>query len=216
MGMSVPCERAFLNAYAVLTAVLATSAFANGTGWYNPTQISTGRFEYSQKCSVCHGAQLEGGGAPALKGKQFELQWNGRTLATLYNYVHNNMPLGLGADLPSQDYANVVAFILAQSGLPAGNEMFTPRTPMDRVLELPGTSASASAAAAASAAPGQVKIGELYGALAQPTTSRPTQAELDAADAATTNWLMYNKGYRGERYSLLKKITADTTHALEK
>ena len=212
MGMRAPCKRAFLQTSAMMTVLLATSALADGTGWYNPSQISKGRFEYSQKCSVCHGAQLQGGGAPALKGKQFELQWNGRTLATLYNYIHRNMPLGLGADLPSQEYADIVAYLLAQSGLPAGNEMFTPRTPMDRVMELPGT--SASAAAAASATPGQVKIGELYGTLAQPTTARPTQAELDAADAATTNWLMYNKGYRGERYSLLKRITADNASKL--
>ena len=79
-------------------------------------------------------------------------------------------------------------------------------------MALGGT--SASAAAAGSAAPGQVKIGELYGALAQPTTSRPTQAELDAADTATTNWLMYNKGYRGERYSLLNRINADNASKL--
>ena len=115
------------------------------------------------------------------------------------------MPLGMGAALPSQEYADVIAFLLAQSGLPAGNEMFTPRTPMDRVLELPGQSASASAAA--SALPGKVEIGKLYGGLAQPSTSKPTQAELDQADTAPTNWLMYNKGYRGERYSLLKHIT---------
>src|SRR5213075_1758714 len=101
------------------------------------------------------------------------------------------MPLGVGGSVPSQEYADIVAFILAQDALPAGNEMFTPKTPMDRELELPGTSASA---AAGSTAPGQVKIGELYGALAQPTTSTPTQAELDAADDATTSWLMYNKG----------------------
>ena len=79
-------------------------------------------------------------------------------------------------------------------------------------MALPGT--SASAAAVGSAAPGQVKIGELYGALAQPTTSRPTQAELDAADTATTNWLMYNKGYRGERYSLLKQINTQNAGKL--
>jgi PQQ-dependent dehydrogenase (methanol/ethanol family) len=191
---------------AALATVAAQHAVADGTGWYIPSQITKGRFEYSQKCGVCHGAQLEGGGAPALKGKQFEAQWNGKTLANLYGYIHNNMPLGLGASVPSQEYADIVAFLLAESGLPAGNEMFTPRTPMDRVMVLPGT--SESAASAGNVAPRQVEIGKLYGALKQPTTSKPTQAELDAADSATTNWLMYNKGYRGERYSLLKQVNA--------
>jgi alcohol dehydrogenase (cytochrome c) len=39
-----------------------------------------------------------------------------------------------------------------------------------------------------------------------PSTTGPSQAELDAADAATDTWLMYNKGYRGERYSALDQI----------
>ena len=196
----------------LVAAPFATASFADGTGWFTSAQTAKGRFEYAQKCAVCHGAQLQGTGAPALKGTQFVAQWNGKKLSELYDYVHTNMPLGLGASLPSQEYADIVAFILAQSGLPAGNEMFTPKTPMDRVLELPGT--SASAAAAGSVAPGQVKIGELYGALAQPTTSKPTQAELDAADTATTNWLMYNKGYRAERYSLLKQINTQNAGKL--
>ena len=35
-----------------------------------------------------------------------------------------------------QDYADIVAYILAQSGVPAGTEKFTPTSPMERVLEL--------------------------------------------------------------------------------
>ena len=111
------------------------------------------------------------------------------------------MPLGQGGVADGQEYADIVAYILAQSGVPAGNEKLTPTSPMDRVLELDAVGGGRSVAASAPSAP--VKIGELYGKLAQPTTTRPTQAELDAADSATDNWLMYNKGYRGERYSTL-------------
>lgn len=189
----------------VFALVIAHTAGADGTGWYTPPQIAQGRWEYSQKCAVCHGAQLQGGGAPALKGRLFVQQWNGKKLADLYTYVHNNMPLGLGASLPSQEYADIVSFVLAQNSLPAGLEKFTPRSPMERVLDLAAAASSGNAVVSA-ATPGEIKIGSLYGPLAQPTTSTPTQAELDGADAATGNWLMYNKGYRGERYSTLKKI----------
>jgi alcohol dehydrogenase (cytochrome c) len=185
----------------------AQAALADGTGFFTATQSSQGRWEYSQKCGVCHGAQLQGGGAPALKGRLFNDQWGRKTLKDLYNYVHTNMPLGQGGELNSQEYADIVAYILAQSGLPPGDEMLTPKSPMDRVLDL-GAAAAAGGSVSASAPPAQVKIGELYGKLAQPTTSRPTQAELDDADSATNSWLMYNKGYRNERYSLLKKIDA--------
>ena len=193
---------------ALSCAGFAPRAYSDGTGWYSPSQVPSGRWEYAQQCGVCHGAQLQGTGAPALKGRIFDDQWNGRKLSALYEYVHNNMPLGRGASVPSQEYADIIAFILAQSALPAGTELFTPRTPMDRVLTLPPAEPSASASAAATAAPGEVKIGALYGVLGQPTTNTPTQTELDAADDATTNWLMYNKGYRGQRYSRLNRINS--------
>jgi PQQ-dependent dehydrogenase (methanol/ethanol family) len=189
-----------------------TPALADGTGWYAPPQVAQGRWEYSQKCGVCHGAQLEGAGAPALKGKLFIERWNGKKLSEFYEFVHTDMPLGLGASLPSQEYADIIAYLLAQNGLPAGTERFTPYSPMDRVLELAGAAASGETVAAA--VPGKVTIGALYGKLAQPSTSRPSQAELDAADAATDNWLMYNKGYRGERYSALTQINVDNAAAL--
>ncbi len=203
-------KRSYAMALGVAMMLFTQAALADGTGFFTAVQSSQGRWEYSQKCSVCHGAQLQGGGAPALKGRIFNDQWGKKTLKDFYNYVHTNMPLGQGGELNSQEYADIVSYILAQSGLPPGDEMLTPKSPMDRVLDLgaAATAAGAAGSASASAPPGQVKIGELYGKLAQPTTSRPTQAELDGADTATNNWLMYNKGYRGERYSLLKQIDA--------
>ncbi|HEV2978029.1 MAG TPA: PQQ-binding-like beta-propeller repeat protein [Casimicrobiaceae bacterium] len=186
---------------------------ANGTGFFSSAQLSQGRWEYSQKCSVCHGAQLQGGGAPALKGSEFSALWNGKTLKDFYDYVQANMPLGQGAALKGQEYADIVAYILAQVGLPAGSEKLTPTTPMDRVLDLSAAPAAGGAAVDASSA--EVKIGELYGTLSQPTTNRPTQAELDAADASTSDWLMFNKGYRGERFSTLRRINAGNADKLK-
>jgi alcohol dehydrogenase (cytochrome c) len=199
----------------VITLGLAPSTFAlaDGSGWYTPEQVAQGRWEYSQKCGVCHGQQLQGTGAPALKGKIFNEQWNGKKVSEFYGYVHTNMPLGLGASLPSQEYADIVAFLLAQSGLPAGTDKFTPYSPMDRVLEL--NAAAAAGGTVAAAAPGEIEIGKLYGNLAQPTTTTPTQAELDAADTASNDWLMYNKGYRGERYSTLTQIDRDNAGNLK-
>lgn len=191
----------------------AHEALADGTGFFSSAQLSQGRWEYSQKCSVCHGAQLQGGGAPALKGSEFSALWNGKTLKDFYDYVQANMPLGQGAALKGQEYADIVAYILAQVGLPAGNEKLTPITPMDRVLDL--SAAPTAGGAAVDAGSSEVKIGELYGTLSQPTTNRPTQAELDAADASTSDWLMFNKGYRGERFSTLRRINAGNAGKLK-
>jgi alcohol dehydrogenase (cytochrome c) len=196
-----------------MLGLAAHDVFADGTGFFSSAQLSQGRWEYSQKCSVCHGAQLQGGGAPALKGSEFSAMWNGKTLKDFYDYVQANMPLGQGAALKGQEYADIVAYILAQVGLPAGNEKLTPATPMDRVLDLSAAPTAGSAAVDASS--GEVKIGELYGTLSQPTTNRPTQAELDAADASTSDWLMFNKGYRGERFSTLRRINAGNAGKLK-
>jgi alcohol dehydrogenase (cytochrome c) len=204
----------------VLTAIAAAfalgvvdSAHADGSGWYTPPQVSQGRWEYSQKCAVCHGQQLQGAGAPSLKGRIFDDRWDGKKLSDLYGFVHNDMPLGLGASLPSQEYADIVAFLLAQNGLAAGTDKFTPYSPMDRVLEL--RAALAAGGTVASAAPGEIKIGKLFGRLTQPGSTGPTQAELDAADTANDSWLMYNKGYRAERYSTLTQINADNAAELK-
>ena len=44
--------------------------------------------------------------------------WNGKTLKDLYDYVHDRMPLGQPGSLSAEECADIVAYILAQSGLP--------------------------------------------------------------------------------------------------
>jgi len=119
------------------------------------------------------------------------------------------MPLGQGRQLDSQEYADIVAYILAQGGVPAGGEKLTPNSPMDRAVSLLDVAGAAIAPAAS-----RVEQGKLYDTLKQPSTHKPTQTELDHADSSTDNWLMYNKGYRGERYSLLARNTSDNAAKL--
>lgn len=44
----------------------------------------------------------------------------------------------------------------------------------------------------------------------------PTQEELNRADEATDSWLMYNKGYKGQRYSPLSQVNADNVSGLRR
>jgi mono/diheme cytochrome c family protein len=90
--------------------VIATEgALADGTGWFTSDQVGQGRWAYAQKCATCHGAQLQGTGAPALKGRSFNAQWNGKSLHEFYDYVHQQMPLGQAGSLKGQEYADIVA-----------------------------------------------------------------------------------------------------------
>ncbi len=204
--------RKLVFASTALALVACGAARADGVGWFTNDQVNAGRWAYEQRCGVCHGQNLEGGGAPALRGTQFNAQWNGKTLQQFYAYVHSQMPLGAAGSLKGQDYVNVVAYILSRSGIPAGTQKLTMRSPMGRVMTLSDAQTAAAPASAAPAAP--VVLGALVGAVKSPTTSTPTQAELDAADGATAHWLMYNKGYRGERYSTLSRIDASNAGAM--
>jgi len=195
----------------VARAFRSTVARADGTPWFSSDQVNAGRLSYGQSCSVCHGARLLGGGAPALTGATFDARWNGKTVQTFYQYVSQNMPLGQAGSLKPQTYADIVSFLLSNAGMVAGTQTFTPSSPMDRVLVLPAGSQPSSTAVTA---PSSVVIGKLYGPLLQPSTHGPTQAELDAADASTSDWLMYNKGYRGERYSTLSQINTSNASRL--
>ena len=127
---------------------VAPSASADGTGWFTQAQVDRGRWEYAAKCTACHGVKLQGTGAPPLKGPEFAAQWNNKTLKDLYSFVHGQMPFGLPNSLKSQEYADLVAYVLSSNGLPAGQEELTPSSSMDRVLVLGGTAPAPGVSAA--------------------------------------------------------------------
>src|SRR5215813_7113564 len=132
---------------AVLAASWALTASADeGAGWYTRDQAANGHLQYAAKCGVCHGADLKGGGAPELKGPGFVGKWNGKSLEELYTYTRQQMPKGNGDSLPPQDYADIVAYMLSQNGIPSGTIKLAAGGAMNRVLVL-------SDAAAASAQP---------------------------------------------------------------
>ena len=192
---------------------LASPALADGTGWFTQTQVDRGRWEYAAKCSSCHGTQLQGTGAPPLKGPEFSAQWSNKTLKELYGFVHGQMPFGAPDSLKGQEYADLVAYILSSNGLPAGQEELTPQSTMDRVLVLRGT-APASGVSAAAAASRAARLNQPLVPTKQPSTSRPSQDELNRADVDTRSWLLYNKGYLAHRYSSLNQIDRSNAQKL--
>ena len=202
------CTKAF-----VIILGLAASAFAlaDGSGWYTPEQVAQGRWEYSQKCSVLPRAAAAGRGRPGAQRERSSTPCGTARRSDFYGYVHTNMPLGLGALAPEPGVCRHRRLPSAQER-PAGrartNSLLT--HPMDRVLEL-NAAAAAGGTVADAAAAGEIEDRRaLRNARAADDDNRPTQAELDAADTSTDNWLMYNKGYRGERYSTLRRSTPKT------
>jgi len=81
---------------AALTVSLSHLASAQGAkpALYTADQATAGAAVYSQACAACHGAQLEGVAAPALKGANFgEMATaQGLTVDALVDVIANTMP----------------------------------------------------------------------------------------------------------------------------
>jgi polar amino acid transport system substrate-binding protein len=89
---------------------------------YTAEQATAGAAVYSQACAACHGTQLEGVAAPALKGSVFGEMASAQSLTaqTLLDVIVNTMPQSDPGSLKPEDNAAVTAYILQQNGYPAG------------------------------------------------------------------------------------------------
>jgi len=99
------------------------SAQATKPALYTADQATAGAAVYSQACAACHGPQLEGVAAPALKGSVFgEMATaQGLTVDSLFDVIANTMPQSDPGSLKPDEYAAVTAYILQQNGYPAGS-----------------------------------------------------------------------------------------------
>ena len=95
-----------------------SSARAEPAGaYYTARQATAGAQDYALSCSRCHGAQLQGVGAPPLIGPGFRNRWPVRTL---YHFVSHQMPADRRGSLSPAKYDAIVAFLLQRNGHPAG------------------------------------------------------------------------------------------------
>jgi mono/diheme cytochrome c family protein len=116
----------------VLVAAVAPAHADDGAdsirgGVYTEVQAGRGAFSYPVACGKCHGYLLDGApddpdmfSTPPIGGPKFLRNWNGRSLAALYEYSRTTMPANNPGFLPDQELADVLAYLLQRSGLPAG------------------------------------------------------------------------------------------------
>ena len=107
----------------LLLAPLAANAQSAKPALYTDAQAQAGTAIYSQACAACHGQQLEGVAAPALKGSAFGEMANaqGLTADALLDVISNTMPQSDPGSLKTDEYNAVTAYILQQNGYPAGS-----------------------------------------------------------------------------------------------
>ncbi len=85
---------------------------------YTAAQAAEGERLYVTACAGCHGAQLEGGGAPPLSGLGFLASWGrpDRSLDDLLFVISTIMPPGRARTLTAEQHASVLAYILQRNG----------------------------------------------------------------------------------------------------
>ena len=102
-------------------SIAAQSARTVWDGVYTDAQAKRGRELYNGKCLSCHGADLSGGEmAPPLVGSTFNANWNGMTLGDLMERTRTAMPQNNPGSLSRQQYADILALMLATGKFPAG------------------------------------------------------------------------------------------------
>lgn len=89
-------------------------------GVYTAAQAARGRAVYNVHCAECHMPDLAGHEyAGALAGYGFQLKWQGATLGELLGRIRS-MPLGRPGWLTSQEYIEILAYVLQRNAYPEG------------------------------------------------------------------------------------------------
>ena len=108
---------------ALALVALAAPAAAQDTkpATFTQAQADQGADIYRDHCALCHGAGLANAEfAPALNGARFKRKWGGQRAAGLFVYITAAMPPGQTGVLSHDDYASVMAYLIAANGGAAG------------------------------------------------------------------------------------------------
>jgi mono/diheme cytochrome c family protein len=89
-------------------------------GAYTLAQAKRGALK-SGLCVNCHGDEFRGGPSPELAGPDFLDRWDGRTVGDLFELIRLRMPDDDPGSLPREQYADLVAYILAVNKFPTGS-----------------------------------------------------------------------------------------------
>ena len=122
------------DATAVLEGIEADGYLASvWDGVFTEVQAERGRAAYPGACGLCHGRRLNGApddpdmrSTPPLTRARFLRNWDGRSLATLFEYTRATMPEDNPGSLTDEEYVDVIAYMLSVGGMPAGEAELRP------------------------------------------------------------------------------------------
>ena len=102
-------------------------------GVFTEAQANRGQTVYRGACGDCHGSRLNGApddpdmlSSPPLARAKFLRDWEGQSLATLFQYTRATMPENNPGSLTDEEYVDVIAYMLSVSRIPAGDDELRP------------------------------------------------------------------------------------------
>jgi mono/diheme cytochrome c family protein len=102
-------------------APLSAASFVarDTTPLYTAEQAASGTAIFEKVCVECH--------EPAdYAGNKFREKWNGKPMIDLYDYIRTKMPDDKPESLTRDEYADALAYILKENGVPAGPTKIAP------------------------------------------------------------------------------------------
>ena len=80
---------------------------------YSTAQAGRGEEKFNQICTACHLVS-------DLSGSRLREKWENQSVGDMFDFIFNSMPDGDPGSLTKEEYASIVAYLLKQSGYPAG------------------------------------------------------------------------------------------------
>jgi S-disulfanyl-L-cysteine oxidoreductase SoxD len=136
---------------ALLPAAHAQQARKASDGVYTDAQATRGRALYQERCALCHGNTLAGGGAPPLSGSVFIMAWGAQPLWELASKIRNTMPANDPGKLTPPQSADLVAYLLQFGKFPSGRTELGSDEAALKAIVLPGPGPQANAPSASQA-----------------------------------------------------------------
>jgi alcohol dehydrogenase (cytochrome c) len=186
----------------VVLAAAGTSVQAQDRALsYTSQQSEAGRAAYVANCAMCHGPHLSDGplGKP-LKGPAFMQKFGGHSVRDLYDLTRTTMPTTKPGSLDAGTYAALVAYMLKENAIVAG-QVPLPSDPRELAgMMVPG---------------GGFSIMAYSPYTAQQVVPVPNSLDHftpvgkdDLTHPPAQDWLTWRRGWDAHGFSPLKQITA--------
>ncbi|MCY4120115.1 MAG: PQQ-binding-like beta-propeller repeat protein, partial [Acidobacteria bacterium] len=178
-------------------------------GGFTAEQAAAGWTVYARQCGECHGENLDGAEAPALRGVDFLNGWAGQTTDELFEYLRDGMPPGLGGSLADSVYLELVAYLLDANGARPGDAPLT----ADAAVTIGNAADIAEARRAADAGEPPRRRPSRFINQEVPHDLTPVTDAL-LADPPPGDWLSWRRTRNSHGYSPLDQITRDNVDEL--